>query len=179
MSRPRASSIESPRLYLAAATEALIRADLEGPAALAAGLGVAPPEDWPPALHSRPVLEAVALQLRDRAEMGWHVWYLVGREAHEGLVGVAGFEGRPDADGSVELAYSVLPAFQNRGYASEAVARLVQWAFSHQQVNRVTAETLPHLANSIRVLQRNGFRAAGRGSEYGVVRYALERSRLS
>ena len=131
MSRPRASSIESPRLYLAAATEALIRADLEGPAALAAGLGVAPPEDWPPALHSRPVLEAVALQLRDRAEMGWHVWYLVGREAHEGLVGVAGFEGRPDADGSVELAYSVLPAFQNRGYASEAVARLVQclWHF--------------------------------------------------
>jgi RimJ/RimL family protein N-acetyltransferase len=63
-----------------------------------------------------------------------------------------------------------------QGYATEAVARLVVWAFSHQNVVEVTAETLPHLRQSIRVMQKNGFAFQGPGSEHGVVRYALSKS---
>ena len=36
------------------------------------------------------------------------------------------------------------------------------------------AETLPELTASIRVLEKNGFRFAGPGSEDGVIRYELE-----
>lgn len=179
MSRPILSAIDSPRLYLVPASVELTQADLDGPQALGATLGVSVPESWPPELYSRLALSAELEQLRDRAERGWTTWYLVGRGADEGLVGVCGFKGRPDARGSVEVSYSILEPLRNAGYASEAVRRLVDWAFSHARVNEVTAETLPHLRQSIRVLEKNGFQPAGRGSEYGVVRYVLERARLA
>jgi RimJ/RimL family protein N-acetyltransferase len=70
----------------------------------------------------------------------------------------------------------VLRSFRVQGYATEAVARLVVWAFSHQNVVEVTAETLPHLRQSIRVMEKNGFAFRGPGSEHGVVRYALSKS---
>ena len=178
MSRPRHSAIDSLRLYLVPATVDLTRADLDGAEALERALGVPVPEAWPPDLYSRQALAAVERQLADRAEHGWSTWYLVGRADHEGLVGVCGFKGRPDARGSVEISYSILDPYRNAGYASEAVERLVAWAFSHSRVTEVTAETFPHLRQSIRVLEKNGFVRAGRGSEPGVIRYALNRGSL-
>lgn len=178
MSRPIHSTIESPRLYYVPATAALIQADLDGPAPLAAAMGAAVPPEWPPELFTRLAMLAMQGQLADRAEHGWSTWYLVGKGAEEGLVGVCGFKGRPDAAGSVEISYSILPSCRNRGYASEAVERLVSWAFGHAPVTEVTAETLPHLRQSIRVLEKNGFQRRGQGSEYGVVRYVLARSDL-
>jgi ribosomal-protein-alanine N-acetyltransferase len=91
------------------------------------------------------------------------------------LLGICGFKGRPDEAGSVEIGYSILRQFRANGYATEAVARLVKWAFSHQNVTEVSAETLPHLRQSIRVMEKNGFTLTGPGSEQGVIRYAVKR----
>lgn len=179
MSRPQPGHIESPRLYLVPATSELTRADLTGATALSLALGIPEPTSWPPELYTRPALEAVLVQLQDRAEHGWSTWYLVGRGRGEGVLGVCGFKGRPDAQGSVEISYSILPDHRGIGLASEAVTRLVAWAFEHQNVNEVSAETLPYLVQSIRVLEKNGFQRAGAGSEYGVVRYALARRSLA
>ncbi len=178
MSRPAHSALDSPRLYLVPATIELGGADLDGNGALGAALGVPVPPEWPPEHHSRPAVMAIVEQLRDRAEHGWSAWYLVGRGPEEGLVGVCGFKGRPDAAGSVEISYAIAQPFQNVGYATEAVERLVQWAFGHEPVTQVTAETFPYLRQSIRVLEKNGFCPDGRGSEYGVVRYVLRRGSL-
>jgi ribosomal-protein-alanine N-acetyltransferase len=115
-------------------------------------------------------------QLTDPAEQGWSFWYLVCGQGHaRELVGICGFKGRPDERGSVEIGYSVLAQFRNQGYASEAVERLLTWAFSHQSVGEVSAETLPHLQQSIRVMKKNSFEYTGMGSEQGVVRYAVKR----
>ena len=178
MTRPAHSTIESARLYYVPATVALIQADLDGPEALASAMGASCPPEWPPELFTRLAMLAMQSQLADRAEHGWATWYLVGRGPGEGLVGVCGFKGRPDAAGSVEISYSILEPFRNGGYASEAVQRLVSWAFEHASVSEVAAETLPHLQQSIRVLEKNGFRREGQGSEYGVVRYVLPRPAL-
>jgi RimJ/RimL family protein N-acetyltransferase len=172
------SYLQSGRLHLIPATETLARADLAGRAALSEMLEAEVPEDWPPAHHSRPVLEAVLAALRDRASRGWLTWYLVTREAAPRLVGVCSFEGRPDATGSVEISYALPAAFRSRGFATEAVERLVAWAFSHAQVREVRAETLPHHTASIRVLRKCGFRPAGAGSEHGVERFVLRREHL-
>jgi len=88
------------------------------------------------------------------------------------------FQG-PDESGSVEISYSILDCYQRLGFATEAVASLVGWAFSHYNVNEVCAETMPHLTQSIRVLEKNGFEYSGAGSEAGVVRYAINRSNLN
>jgi RimJ/RimL family protein N-acetyltransferase len=99
-------------------------------------------------------------------------------EGQAQLVGICGFKGRPDSSGSTEIGYSIIDRFRNKGLASEAVERLVRWAFSHQTVHEVSAETLPHLQSSIRVMKKNGFEFIGAGSELGVVRYAVQRPDL-
>jgi RimJ/RimL family protein N-acetyltransferase len=70
----------------------------------------------------------------------------------------------------------VLPQFQRAGYASEAAGALIRWAFSHKDVTRVIAETYPELKPSIRVMEKNGLRFAGSGSEERVIRYELTRA---
>ncbi len=166
--------LESDRLTLVAATDELVAADLSGRDALAARLNAKVGEEWPPALFSTTVMRVIMEQLRDRSQTGWSAWYLLLREqGKRTLVGICQFKGRPDASGSVEIAYSVLDPFRNMGFATEAVARLVRWAFGHQVVTEVCAETMPYRRHSIRVLEKLGFIPAGAGSEQGVVRYVL------
>lgn len=170
--------IRSRRLSLIASTRELINKDLDGPAALAEALGVAIPHDWPPDLNDPAVMRFALMQLGDPAEQGWSFWYLVNNDEPGELVGICGFKGRPDARGSVEISYSVIQPFQRQGFATEAVASLVGWAFSHHNVKEVSAETFPYLRQSIRVLEKNGFKFAGAGSESGVVRYAVRKESL-
>lgn len=172
--------LESERLRLVAASALLVNADLGGQQQLEAALGVCVPDNWPPELYDHRAMAYAARQLDDPIEARWSFWYLVDRrEDDEILVGVCGFKGRPDGRGSVEIGYSILDQFRNQGIASEAVGRLADWAFSHGSVMEISAETFPHLRQSIRVLEKNGFHFTGRGSERGVIRYALSRSDLN
>ena len=168
--------IESRRMTLVAATSDLMAADLAGRETFSDAIGANVPENWPPELYESTAMRAALAQLQDPAEQGWSVWYLLSRKPKAPkVIGICGFKGMPDEAGSVEIGYSVLSQFRVQGYATEAVARLIVWAFSHQIVNQVTAETLPHLKQSIRVMEKNGFEYVGIGSEQGVVRYAVKK----
>ena len=171
--------INTRRLNLIAATTGLIKEDIAGRSALSEALGVRVPESWPPDLYGPTAMQFALAQLDDASEQGWSFWYLSTADDPGELVGLCGFKGRPDESGSVEIGYSILSDFQRRGYATEAVVRLVGWAFSHYNVQEVCAETFPHLSQSIRVLEKNGFRRAGAGSEAGVIRFAVSRSFLN
>lgn len=170
--------IKSPRLNLIAATADLIKKDIAGRENLSEALGVSIPESWPPDLYGPRAMQFALTQLDDAAEQGWSFWYLITADDPCELAGICGFKGRPDQSGSVEIGYSILGCFQRRGFATEAVLRLVGWAFSHHNVSEVCAETFPYLTQSIRVLEQNGFQLTGAGSEAGVVRYAVKRSSL-
>ena len=53
------------------------------------------------------------------------------------------------------------------------------WAFEHPEIEQVTAETLPGLAGSIRVMEKCGMRFVGEGTPEGdvrTVRYAVSRA---
>jgi RimJ/RimL family protein N-acetyltransferase len=170
--------LRSANLDLYAATAELISKDLQGREALAAALEVEVPESWPPDLYGPGTMRFALAQHGEAPEQGWSFWYLATRDDPSELVGICGFKGRPDTSGSVEIAYSILSSYQRRGIASEAVQRLVSWAFTHHNVREVSAETLPHLKQSIRVLEKNGFKRAGAGSEAGVIRYVIKRDSL-
>lgn len=106
------------------------------------------------------------------------LWYLVVPQNERQLVGTAGFKGKP-RDGSCEIGYSLLPGFGGVGYATEAARRLIDWAFEHPEIEQVTAETLPDLAGSIRVMEKCRMRCVGDGTPEGdirTVRYAVSRA---
>ncbi len=164
--------LRTPRLRLVPATPDLVQAELRGTEALAERLGVASPSSWPPEYYDAAATRHTLDQLVQPGMAGWWSYYLL---ADEALVGIAGYKGPPDGSGAVELGYSLLPAHQRLGYATEAVHALVDHALRFPVVTRVIAETLPALAPSIGVLERNGFRLIGEGSERGVIRFELTR----
>ena len=77
------------------------------------------------------------------------------------IIGRCGFKGPPGEDGVVEIAYGVAPEHQGKGYATEAAAALVSYAFSNGRVRVVRAHTLPESNASTRVLTKSGFRRVG------------------
>lgn len=171
--------IRTERLELRNATEAALLADLEGRAALAKVLGIEVPATWPPDLYDeaavRWTLELVRSDLPGVAEFSMYYFVRVMAGTRAVAIGLGGFKG-PPVDGAVEVGYSVLRQFRRQGYASEAVAGMLDFAFSYETVREVTAETLPELTPSIGVLIRNGFSFAGAGSEEGVIRYCIARA---
>jgi ribosomal-protein-alanine N-acetyltransferase len=170
--------VETSRLELVAATADLAQAESQDRGLLMSLLGVFLPEGWPPPLtENRVEFNAKRLEQHPH-EAGWWFWYIVSRESDTHVaVGVASFKGPPSEAGTVEVGYSVLEPFQRRGYATEAVAALVSWAFTHSEVTTILAETYPELTPSIRVLEKNGFQNIGAGSEPGVIRFSLHRRR--
>lgn len=60
-------------------------------------------------------------------------------------------------DGEVEFGYGTDPAYQNKGYMTEAVAALKEWAFKNPDLRYVIAETYKDNDASQKVLIKNGF----------------------
>jgi RimJ/RimL family protein N-acetyltransferase len=77
------------------------------------------------------------------------------------IVGQCGFKGPPGADETVEIAYGINSTQQGKGYATEAAAALVAYAFGSGRVRVVRAHTLPEANASTRVLTKCGFRHVG------------------
>jgi ribosomal-protein-alanine N-acetyltransferase len=110
--------------------------------------------------------------LADPSQLGWGLWFLREKAQHI-IIGSAGFKGKPDWHGMVELGYGIAPGYQGRGYATEAAARLIDWAFLQPQVTMVTAECLFDNFASRRVLVKLGMTRTGREGDYD--RWLLKR----
>ncbi|HUP89513.1 MAG TPA: GNAT family N-acetyltransferase [Longimicrobiales bacterium] len=172
--------IYTRRLDLQQAEIKHLAADLKGKDALAEALDVLVPDNWPPELYDEAAIKWTLDKLKsgEMGNDGFSVYYFILRPEEEGdapvLIGVGGYTSSP-VEGTVEVGYGILEQFRRRGFASEATAGFVRYAFSHREVHTVTAQTLPHLDASIGVLIKNGFEFVGDGSEAGVIRYALKR----
>jgi GNAT superfamily N-acetyltransferase/Fe-S-cluster containining protein len=193
------ATIRSPRLALVPVSVPLAQAELNDTALFSALLGATVPDDWPPDELSDARLIFLCLLEANPAWIGWLGWYAVnlgasgdgpGESGHESeagigavpgqrlpdpptLVGSVGFKGPPDPEGVVEIGYSILPAYQGRGLATEMTAALVQWA-AEQGARLVQAQVKPVNTASIRVLERLGFQEIEGNREPGMVLFARE-----
>lgn len=77
------------------------------------------------------------------------------------VVGGVGFFGTP-ADGSVEIGYGVVPSRRDRGYATEAVRAMIDYAFTRADVREVRAGVEVDNLASVRVLEKAGLRCLRR-----------------
>ena len=79
----------------------------------------------------------------------------------EAIVGSCGFKGPPDADGVVEIAYALDPAYQRRGFAREAAGSVCDYALGAGGARIVRAHTKSGDGASARVLTACGFEMIG------------------
>ena len=81
-------------------------------------------------------------------------WLIVERDAQVGI-GLAGFKSPPDDEGLSEVDYGIAPDWQNRGYMSEALRGLLDWAFEQDGCFGITATAVKNPA-SRRLLKKLG-----------------------
>jgi len=91
----------------------------------------------------------------------WKDGFAVLHKEENTIIGLSGFAGAPDTEGTVEIAYGIAPGYQNRGYASEVAEELIAYAFASGRVQKVCAHTLPQSNPSTRVLTKCGFTLIG------------------
>ena len=85
----------------------------------------------------------------------WYAIWMI--ELKDGThIGELCFKGL-SADGIAEIGYGISEGYQNKGYATEAVKAVLDWAFAHTEVNAIEAETDPYNTASKRVLEKCGF----------------------
>ncbi len=176
------SPIKTTRFVLVPAEIRHLEAEGEKRESLAEILGAVVPDNWPPEIL-RDALPYFLNQLRKNpSSVGWNCWYWI-RQATASepavLIGDGGFVAPPDANGEVEMGHSVLPQCQGFGYATEAAAALMTWAFSHSKVTRIIGETDHDNAPSIRVLGKLGFTLVGPGSEEGRIKWMITRQQFA
>jgi RimJ/RimL family protein N-acetyltransferase len=167
-------------LTLVSATVALARAEIGDRGEFARLLGASVPDNWPPetAADALPLFLSWLKAAPDR--LGWFGWYGLAHHDEDRandvsppvLVGGGGFMG-PPRDGAAQMGYSVLPQFQRRGYATEMVRGLVNWALGQQGVVRIVAETEWANPASVRVLEKAGFVSVGPAAEPDGTRFEL------
>lgn len=172
--------IVTPRLELLPATVALLDAELESHAKLASLLNAHVPDCWPPGEYDTSAIMYFRDRMTENADaVGWYGWYALTRLTGGGrrtLIGAGGFLGPPDAHDKIEIGYSVVRAFEGRGYATELVRALADHAFATGRVKRIVARTKRQNVASTKVLDLVGFRVAGPWKDPGSVEYVLEQS---
>lgn len=131
---------------------------------------------WPPAPFEEASFEWAAKNLaHDPDGEGWYGWAMLangGERQPPRCVGIAALIGRPDEDGDVELAFGVGPEFKGKGYSSEAVKALTEWALAHGAA-RVIVHCDAEDIGVTHVLAKSGFVDTGEPPYPGVARWAL------
>lgn len=90
-------------------------------------------------------------------------------------VGGMGFGGLPDAEGKVQIGYSLDMRHRGKGYAQEALRTLTTWAFRNPDVQLVFGDTPEDNIPSQKVLTSAGFVLQGKTDE-GFLRWVQHRS---
>ena len=73
------------------------------------------------------------------------------------MVGDLCITGEPNIKGEIEIGYGVYDEFQNKGFMTEIVSGIIEWANLQSSVKSIIASTDKTNTASFRVLEKNGF----------------------
>lgn len=152
--------IQTERLRLIPLSMDQLRCYIPNPEILEQELGFAVSRDIVTDRLRRAVSMKISKMERiDPSEHAWYTyWLIIVKETPYGA-GLAGFKGLADAQGQVEIGYGIDPGYRNKGYMSEAVKGLIEWAFRDERCKAVIAPDKKRWnVASQRVLENAGMR---------------------
>lgn len=139
-------------------------------------------QGWERTDHEGVHEEITEMARRAPGEPGGWVQLSVEQRDTGRLVGDVGLSLDEHEPGVIKIGYTMDPDFQGRGYATEAVTALVDYAFDGLGAEKVRAFASAENLASIRVAEKVGLRLAERfertydGETWQGVRYELARS---
>jgi RimJ/RimL family protein N-acetyltransferase len=160
----RIENILTERLLLIPFTHALTTSILEGNLEVLRELGINIKASWP----DNETIETLPRILRNlewvEEPSGFESWLIV-KQDEMVVIGDAGFKGRPNANGVVDIGYAIIEEERRKGYGFEVAKRLTDWAFDQPGVKYMTGKCLIENVASARILEKLGMEEIFRDSE--------------
>lgn len=156
-------AIRTPRLELVSLSTPFMRALVASDTAAAEReLGAAIPADLPEQLGA-----FVRYRLRqlddDPSILRWlaRAMILTDDAGARRAIGTIGFHGAPDERDRLEVGYRIEPGYRRRGYTSEAVRAMLDWAATEHGIHRFIASVRPDNEASLGLVAAFGFTQTG------------------
>jgi [ribosomal protein S5]-alanine N-acetyltransferase len=83
-------------------------------------------------------------------------WIVIERSSKT-IVAELGFKGLPNERGEIEIGYGTMHDQRGRGFMSEAVGGMIQWAALQPEIRTILAETDKTNKASIKIMEKNHF----------------------
>lgn len=77
------------------------------------------------------------------------------------MIGDLCIVGEPNADGEIEIGYGTYDEFQGKGFMTETVAGIIEWAKTQEEIKSIVASTEKTNTASFKVLKKNNFIQVG------------------
>lgn len=150
-------SIQTSRLTLLPFTKIICEQALNNSAVMLASLGIIPCDGWPD-LETLDTLPRIINNLNKVKEpSGFESWMIIETSTNL-IIGDIGFKGIPNEAGEIDLGYGIIASKRKKGFAQEAAAGVLQWAFlNHKKVKAVTASCLIDNLGSKKILSLLNF----------------------
>ena len=84
------------------------------------------------------------------------LWTAISKDANK-MVGDICIVGEPNSDGEIEIGYGTYDEFQKKGFMTEAVGGMIEWAKSQSKVFSIVASTDKDNVASYTILKKNNF----------------------
>jgi RimJ/RimL family protein N-acetyltransferase len=123
-------------------------------------------EPWTRMTQAEEALEQALASYRDGSNL---VFAVELRETGE-FIGNVNLHRFFEQNRRCEVGYAIASAHQGRGYATEALAAVIEYGFRELDINRFEADVNPANEASARVLERLGFRREGLMRERWIIR---------
>lgn len=89
------------------------------------------------------------------------LWTAISKTENK-MVGDLCIVGEPNANGEIEIGYGTYEEFQNKGFMTEVVHVIIEWAKTQVKVKSIIASTDKTNTASFKVLEKNGFIKTGK-----------------
>ena len=99
------------------------------------------------------------------------MWIMIEKN-EKAIIGGVCFHGEPDENGEVEIGYGTDEKYQKKGYMTEAIFGLVQWAKGDGRIRTIKAETDKANIASILVLKKNNFEISGQVDNFVTMKFS-------
>lgn len=103
------------------------------------------------------LIEAFTTNFQSEKGMRWGIE----KKGISGLIGTIGFNSWSKAHRRAEIGYEIYPDFWRNGYASEAVAKIVDHGFQEMELTRIGAIVFVENDGSSQLLMKQGFEKEG------------------
>jgi RimJ/RimL family protein N-acetyltransferase len=151
-------NISTPRLVLIPLTQEQLEACISDLSAFEKQIGLTMTHDFfTERVHRAIRMKVEKMRNADIDQHAWMTYWLIVIKDKNIGAGMLGFKGYPNKEGSTEIGYGIDPAHQNKGYMTEAVQALINWAFMHPFCKVITATEVENPASK-RLLEKLGAR---------------------